>query len=274
MNTSTSAAIVFKTHGKRHGPITRLVSPGDVGQLIKPFVFLDYIEADGGGGPNFGFHPHSGIATLTFPITFDVEHETSDGQIDHVQAGGEEWMMAGSGIWHRGRAFSQVPMRGFQIWFCMPLSHELAKPEALFIQPSEVPTQGPVKVLLGNYQGLQSPIPSPNDVCYLWCSLQDGERWTYTLPTGHDRAWVFAQEGQLHVAGDILVRELAVFEAGLSTLSFQAQGACGFLLGSTAPYPHDLHLGYYSVHNSADALAQGEARIQVIGEQMRAEGKR
>jgi redox-sensitive bicupin YhaK (pirin superfamily) len=274
MNPSTSAAIVLKTHGKRHGPITRLVSPGDVGQLIKPFVFLDYIEADAGGGPSFGFHPHSGIATLTFPITFDVEHETSDGQVDHVQAGGEEWMMAGSGIWHRGRAFSQVPMRGFQIWFCMPPSHELAMPRAQFIQPNEVPILGPVKLLLGNYQGLQSPIPSPNDVCYVWVSLQDGERWTYTLPSGHDRAWVFAQEGQLHVAGDTLVRELAVFEAGLRTLNFQAQGACGFLLGSTAPYPHDLHLGYYSVHSSAEALLQGEARIQVIGEQMRGDGKR
>jgi redox-sensitive bicupin YhaK (pirin superfamily) len=274
MNTSKSAAIVFKTHGKRHGPITRLVSPGDVGQSIKPFVFLDYIEADAGGGPNFGFHPHSGIATLTFPITFDVEHETSDGQIDHVQAGGEEWMMAGSGIWHRGRAFSQVPMRGFQIWFCMPPSHELAPPHALFIQPHEVPSVGPVKLLLGSYQGLHSPIPSPNDVCYVWVRLQDGERWTFTLPSGHDRAWVFAQEGELQVAGDILQRELAVFESGLTTLTFEAHGDCGFLLGSTAPYPHDLHLGYYSVHSSAKALAQGEARIQMIGEQMRVDGKR
>ncbi len=51
MISPTSAAIVFKTHGKRHNPITRLVSPGDVGQLIKPFVFLDYIEADAGSGP-------------------------------------------------------------------------------------------------------------------------------------------------------------------------------------------------------------------------------
>lgn len=39
MISPTSAAIVFKTHGKRHNPITRLVSPCDVGQLIKPFVF-------------------------------------------------------------------------------------------------------------------------------------------------------------------------------------------------------------------------------------------
>lgn len=273
MTLPTSTAIVFKTHGKRHGPITRLVSPGDVGQLIKPFVFLDYIEADAGGGPNFGFHPHSGIATLTFPITFDVEHETSDGQLDHVQAGGEEWMMAGSGIWHRGRAFSQMPMRGFQIWFCMPPSHELATPHALFIQPDKVPTTGPVKLLLGNYQGLHSPIPSPNDVCYVWVSLQDGERWTYTMPQGHDRAWVFAQQGLLHVAGDILQRELAVFEAGLSTLVFEAQGDCGFLLGSTAPYPHDLRLGYYSVHSSAEALVKGEEGIQAIAQHMRAKGQ-
>jgi len=30
------------------------------------------------------------------------------------------------------------------------------------------------------------------------------------------------------------------------------------------PHPHDLVLGYYSVHTSADALAQGERRIREI----------
>ena len=30
--------------GRRHGPITRLVSPSNIGRLIKPFVFLDYAE--------------------------------------------------------------------------------------------------------------------------------------------------------------------------------------------------------------------------------------
>ena len=147
-------------------------------------------------------------------------------------------------------------------------------PRSLFIQPDKVPSTGPVKLLLGSYLGLQSPIPSPNDVCYLWVRLQDGECWTFTLPSSHDRAWVFAQEGQLQVAGATWVRELVVFDVGLTTLTFEAHGDCGFLLGSTAPYPHDLHLGYYSVHSSAEALAQGEACIQVIGEQMRVDGKR
>jgi hypothetical protein len=39
MISPTFAAIVFKTHGKRHNPITRLVSPGDVGSSSSPLCF-------------------------------------------------------------------------------------------------------------------------------------------------------------------------------------------------------------------------------------------
>jgi redox-sensitive bicupin YhaK (pirin superfamily) len=60
--------IVLRTSGQRHGPITRLVSPSDVGELIKPFVFLDHAEVVYTGRPLFGIHPHSGIATLTLVL--------------------------------------------------------------------------------------------------------------------------------------------------------------------------------------------------------------
>ena len=33
---------------------------------------LIYRTADQCHGPNFGFHPHSGIATLTYPLSFVV----------------------------------------------------------------------------------------------------------------------------------------------------------------------------------------------------------
>ena len=42
--------IAVRSAGQRHGPITRLMSPGDIGELVKPFVFLDYVDAPGGGG--------------------------------------------------------------------------------------------------------------------------------------------------------------------------------------------------------------------------------
>jgi hypothetical protein len=57
--------IAWRSRGHSHGPITRLVSPHQGGQYIKPFVFLDYFDSDPAQAPTFGFHPHSDIATLT-----------------------------------------------------------------------------------------------------------------------------------------------------------------------------------------------------------------
>jgi redox-sensitive bicupin YhaK (pirin superfamily) len=113
---TSARRLTLRSAGKRHGPITRLVSPSDVGQLIKPFVFLDYVDAPGGGGPNFGFHPHSGIATLTYPLSFDAEHEATSGQIDMVRRGGVEWVVAGGGLWHRAHTRSRGRSPKVGLW--------------------------------------------------------------------------------------------------------------------------------------------------------------
>ena len=44
--------VSLRTRGNRHGGLTRLASPGDVGELIKPFIFLDYFEADAAHAPH------------------------------------------------------------------------------------------------------------------------------------------------------------------------------------------------------------------------------
>jgi hypothetical protein len=38
--------IVHRTRGYGDGPIVRLMSPSDLGEQLKPFVFLDLFEAD------------------------------------------------------------------------------------------------------------------------------------------------------------------------------------------------------------------------------------
>src|SRR5260370_41714470 len=50
--------IAFRTSGRQHGPITRLVSPADIGEQIKPFVFLDHGEIEPTGGPLLRHPPH------------------------------------------------------------------------------------------------------------------------------------------------------------------------------------------------------------------------
>src|ERR1700704_443432 len=107
--------IVFSTSGRRHGPVTRLVSPSDTGELIKPFVFLDHFEVVPRPEPLFGIHPHSGIATLTVVLHGGLTYEDTTGKTGTVAKGGLEWMKAGNGVWHDGGPTLGEPLRGFQL---------------------------------------------------------------------------------------------------------------------------------------------------------------
>ena len=110
-------------------------------------------------------------------------------------------------------------------------------------------------MLLGTFENISSSIVAPFDACYLWVQLQAGESWTYQPSSQHDIAWAFAQAGELSVHGEVLNRELAVFEEGNGALHFNASENCAFLVGSAVKLPQELAMGNYSVHSSPEALA-------------------
>src|ERR1700682_4020601 len=105
--------IVRRTRGSHHGPITRLMSPSDLGQMLKPFVFLDLFDMKGASS-GMGLHPHSGIATVSYLFEGSVRYEDSSGAIGVLPAGGVEWFKAAHGAWHGGGAGGNGHARGFQ----------------------------------------------------------------------------------------------------------------------------------------------------------------
>src|SRR5882672_9348854 len=189
--------IVFRTSGRRHGPITRLVSPSDVGELIKPFVFLDRAEVPYTGQPLFGIHPHSGIATLTVVLSGGLAYEDTTGKKGQVAAGGLEWMKAGNGVWHDGAPTSGEPMRFYQLWVALPASEENAPPESQYIPPDAVQEDGPVRVILGHFGRATSAIRAPEGIDYFHVRLEDGQRWRHVPRAGHTVAWLSVDEGRL-----------------------------------------------------------------------------
>src|SRR5579862_1322518 len=96
---SAPRAIAYRTRGHGRGPITRLMSPGDLGELVKPFVFLDHFELDGASDGGV-VHPHSGIATHTTLLEGDMRYADSTGKSGELHAGSVEWTRAGGGVWH------------------------------------------------------------------------------------------------------------------------------------------------------------------------------
>ena len=271
---TTSRAISVRTHGHTHGPITRLMSPGDLGERLKPFVFLDIFSFKSKGGQKgFDMHPHSGIATLTFTMEGDVVYEDTTGKSGLLPAGGVEWMRAGNGVWHRGGPADESRIRGFQLWIALPESEENALAESIYLPPVQVPQEGPARVLLGRYGAAQSPIPAPADINYLAVKLKDGERWRYVPPAGHSVAWLAISTGKLDIGEIVTAGELAIFNESNDAIDFTAEGDSSVVLGSAVKHPHDLVMGNYSVHTNTSALARGEAEIRRVGARLRSEGR-
>jgi redox-sensitive bicupin YhaK (pirin superfamily) len=121
----SARAIALRTRGHSHGPITRLVSPSDVGELIKPFVFLDAFDLLPGQASGLGFHPHSGIATLTLVLEGSVSYEETTGVSGVLGPGSIEWMRAGRGVWHAGAPTGEKRTNGFQLWLALPPEQSL-----------------------------------------------------------------------------------------------------------------------------------------------------
>src|ERR1700752_4914329 len=154
-------AIVHRTRGHQHGPVIRLMSPPDLGEVLKPFVFLDRVDVanlQGRKVEGFGLHPHSGIATLTWLYEGAANYEDNMGRRGKLNPRWVEWMHAGKGAWHGGNFGDADRLRGFQLWVALPADSELGEPYSSYIGPDDLSTEGPVTVLLGRHGSASRPI--------------------------------------------------------------------------------------------------------------------
>jgi redox-sensitive bicupin YhaK (pirin superfamily) len=265
--------VAHRTRGISHGSITRLVSPSGVGELIKPFVFLDYFDIDPQHSSAIGFHPHSGIATLTLVVDGQIFYEETSGAKGIIEPGGVEWMRSGGGVWHNGAAVGTARATGYQLWVALPPDMESIESAVEYLAREQFQSHGPARVILGRYGDATSRIAAPTSINYLDVALKKGEKWHYEPPENHTVGWVSVRKGKLGTPTILDMGELAVFEESNSALEFEAPEDTAFILGSAVKHPYDLVLGTYSVHTNKRALDRGEAKIAEIGRLLRAEDR-
>ena len=277
----TQRRIVKRTRGQGGGPITRLMSPSDLGETLKPFVFLDIINMDDSTFNEIGempLHPHSGIATVTVFTEGHMRYDDPASGSGIIGYGGVEWMRAGGGVWH-GKEMSpgQVErLQGFQLWLSLPPYLESSEPESRFVEAKDMVRAGPAYVIVGEHEGSQSPLPAPAGISYLLVTLQPGESWTHSPPSGHGVGWLALANGQLSADTSIFAGEMVIFEQGDSPISLEVSSdqKAIFVLGSAVPHPYPLHLGRYSVHTSAQSRADGERCISELDRKLKEGGDR
>jgi redox-sensitive bicupin YhaK (pirin superfamily) len=273
----TLRSIESRHRGVRHGPITRLISPAELGERLKPFVFLDYFSGDVQPGFGFGMHPHSGIATLTWQPGCDVLYEDTTGKHGVLKAGGLEWMLSGAGAWHQGQLMARGHAIGFQLWVPMPPGVENGPSLGQYVPPDSVPLldipQGRVRLLLGRMEGhsgqIASPIHSHQDMNYFVVDLDPNTEWEYSVPATHEIAWAFVFQGAGRLQRVASQLELMVLgDAGAICVGAD-ETPVRAIVGSGRRHPYPLVLGQSSIHTSEADLRRGEAEIERIGRVLR-----
>lgn len=277
----TLRRIATRTRGSGHGPITRLMSPSNLGHIVKPFVFLDLFEMKGdqiGAMSGMPIHPHSGIATVTVFTKGGMHYDDAVSGTGTLRYGGVEWARAAGGMWHgKELTAADVPhIQGFQLWIALPADLENDASESAYIEAQQMPMTGPAHVIIGSHEGVESPVPAPQGINYLLVTLRAGERWTYHPPRDHKIGWLALAQGTLETESSISAGEMVIFEQGEKPIILEASKRedAVFVMGSAVPHPYPLHLGNYSVHTSAQALEAGERRIAELGKKLKAAGDR
>jgi quercetin 2,3-dioxygenase len=193
---------IKKLHKAVHAPIDDLVTyraiPTREVEYIDPFLFLNHhgpqVYKAGNRGLPFGPHPHRGFETLTFILDGDIMHQDTGGGKDIIEAGGVQWMTAGSGLIHAEVSSDKFkkeggPLEILQLWFNLPAQHKMTEPKYIGLQKDEIPVveldNGNVRVnvISGNWGEVQAPIQNLSDIHMVSIEMQKGGEFVYNIPS-------------------------------------------------------------------------------------------
>lgn len=180
-------------------------------RLVGPFIFWDQMgpgELLSGQGMDVKPHPHIGLSTVTYLFDGTVDHRDSLGTYQRIKAGDVNLMTAGAGIVHSertGEDIRKTPTKvfGIQSWLAQPQTHERGAPEFSHTDVNDLPlfddrgVRG--RLILGEFQGLKSPVPTQWSTLYVDVSLQSGAR--ITIPKTAEERAIYPLSGTIEISG-------------------------------------------------------------------------
>jgi quercetin 2,3-dioxygenase len=232
---------------------TRRPLPGPGLADLDPFLFLNHhgpqTYAPDNHGLPFGPHPHRGFETVTFILEGSLAHRDSGGHESIIEAGGVQWMTAGSGLTHAELspdAFKRNggPLEILQLWVNLPARLKMTKPRYVGLQGNEIPSfekdKGRVRVALvsGEAWGHTGAIPTLTDITMMTLTMAPGGSIDLPVATGR-RVFLYVVRGALRNADGAFLpaHHLAgLDDAAGDSVAFTAEQPATVLLGHAWPF--------------------------------------
>ncbi|MFF1273092.1 pirin family protein [Streptomyces marokkonensis] len=198
--------------------------------LIGAWCFADHYGPDdvtGTGGMDVAPHPHTGLQTVSWLFSGEIEHRDSLGSHAYVRPGELNLMTGGHGISHSEVSTPDTTiLHGVQLWVALPGEHRETERDFQHYVPDPVPLQGgEARVFLGSLAGDTSPVRTFTPLLGAELTLAPGAGTTLGLDPDFEHG-VLVDSGDVLV-GDTAVRpaELGYTAPGRTTLTLTNRGA-------------------------------------------------
>ncbi|WP_192256310.1 pirin family protein [Mesorhizobium caraganae] len=237
-------------------------------RLVGPFIFFDRMGPAilrAGQALDVRPHPHIGLSTVTYLFDGKIRHRDSLGNEMVIQPGDVNLMTAGRGIVHSERTPEELrgaPMSvsGLQTWLALPDGKEEVAPvfenTAALLLP-EIDAEGVSgRVVIGDFQGLRSPVRADTETLYADLRLAPGA--SVKIPADAEERAIYTLDGDVSISGDRFPAErLLVFRPGDEIVVSSERGA-HFMLFGGASLGSPRHIWWNFVSSSKERIEQAK----------------
>ncbi|MED7825634.1 pirin family protein [Streptomyces chiangmaiensis] len=231
--------------------------------LIGAWCFADHYGPDdvaATGGMDVAPHPHTGLQTVSWLFSGEIEHRDSLGSRAFVRPGELNLMTGGYGICHSEVSTpGTTVLHGVQLWVALPEEHRHAERDFQHYVPESVRLDGAeLRVFLGSLAGHDSPVRTFTPLLGAEIVLEPEA----TVTLGVDPAFehgLLVDHGRVRMADTLLgPAELGYAPTGTDSLTLVNEShdrARTVLLGGT-PFGEEIVMWWNFIGRSHDDIAR------------------
>ncbi|GGV73396.1 hypothetical protein GCM10010294_35530 [Streptomyces griseoloalbus] len=232
--------------------------------LIGAWCFADHYGPDDvteSGGMRVPPHPHTGLQTVSWLFSGEIEHRDSHGVHAFVRPGELNLMTGGLGISHSEVSTDRTTtLHGVQLWVALPERHRDADRDFQHHAPTALALDGggEARVFLGTLAGDTSPVRTFTPLLGAEITLDPAATVTLDVDPGFEHG-VLVDSGDVLLAGTPLKpAELGYAAPGRTalTLTNRATEPARLVLLGGPPFPEEIVMWWNFIGRSHDDIVR------------------
>lgn len=181
------------------------------------------------GGTGFGMHPHKNMEIISIPLSGNLEHRDSTGNIEVIREDDVQVMSAGSGITHSEYNYNKDSNTNFlQIWV-MPHTQNV-KPEYAQMHFPENERHNRLTQLVSPVNSDEPGLKIHQNARFFRGSFETGENFGYDLSGRSNGLYLFVIDGKVKVGSETLNRRDGIAISDAALISIEPLGKSDVLL--------------------------------------------